>query len=169
MSARLGLFVDVPRRVEPRHILERYPAACAMRLGALLFLLASAASAQSFDAEAPPLTLLVVTEAEGLGLGDVLERGELVWAPADVLEIAGPHGRATWRGAKTGALVGLGIGVVATIGAMVYESQVGCDYICLWHITAVGTVPLTLATSVAGAGIGWAGSHLRPIELRDDG
>lgn len=144
-----------------------------MRILVLLFLLAPLSSlAQGVDAPVPTVLLLPAEAPEAIGLAELVEREEVAvveWVQVDVSAMRGPHGRAAWRGAKTGALVGLGIGAAATLGALIYEANVGCEYICLWHVTAAGTIPLTLGSGAVGAGVGWAGSHLRSSTPRDDG
>lgn len=140
---------------------------------ALFLILPGTLQAQNLASDAVSESVLLIPEAETLGLGDVLEQGGTVtiWVPAEAISVQGPHGRAAWRGAKVGALVGLGISAVLLTAAVIDAANGGCiDALpfCYLHVAAVGVIPITLGGAAVGAGVGWVASYVRPIELRGD-
>jgi hypothetical protein len=115
------------------------------------------------------LALLVLVATVAASVSTAQSSGVLVVSPAPHLAFdaglgdratplansaVGPRERGAWRGAKRGFLIGAGIGAVVIAGALVYDSQNSCEYVCAWMLAAVVAVPLTALTTTAGAVIG---------------
>lgn len=130
-------------------------------LAAVLLVACAEASAQSQPggpADGSSGRILLVTPTPHLGVDlPGFERGaETLALPSEPETAAGPRGRGAWRGAKTGFLVGAGLGAIAVGGALLYDSQGGCDMFCAWMIAGAVAVPFTAITTATGAAIGAA-------------
>lgn len=92
-----------------------------------------------------------------LGLGPHPTTDALAAEPAR--SAAGPRGRGAARGAKVGALVGLGVGGALTVIAYALDAKSGCSNdgsFCAGTYTALATIPFTVLTTGVGAAIGAA-------------
>jgi len=136
-----------------------------------VLLVAPSLRAQPADALSAPATSGVLIARPSPDLGFALAgysepEHSIEHSEALVASHVGPRSRAAWHGAKTGLLVGAGIGALAVVGAGLYDAnQGGCDYICNWHIATALAVPFTAFTTLTGAYIGAAtASPVPPVD-----
>ena len=135
-----------------------------MRLFFAAVLLVACAGAHAHTPEASRLDgsddrILLVTPAPRLGIDlPGLNRGaEALALTSEPATAAGPRGRAAWRGAKHGFLIGAGLGVAATAVAAVIDAARGdCEYVCRWQVATAVAIPFTVITTITGAGLGFA-------------
>lgn len=141
----------------------------------LLLLVSVSASAQTQGSASltPSVLVLSAEDAQSLGLGDLLEQGaeSVLVLPEGYVEMQGHHAASAWRGAKYGALVGLGVGAILVGGFALYDATHSCEgfnvFCWNWRTGAVLAIPTTLTGAGIGAVIGYANASTTPHPTSD--
>lgn len=134
-------------------------------LATVLLSVCAEAHAQPLDGGPDRVGLASPAPRLGVDLPGLERSDEAFGQTSEPATAAGPRGRGAWRGAKTGFLVGAGLGAIAVGGALLYDSQGGCDMFCAWMIAGVVAVPFTAITTAAGAVVGAATARRSPETL----